>query len=419
MIFVANVLTMNGGTTFLMRVSQELARRGQRATILLLTHRVDSGLFAELESIADIHCVEDFATLPLRGLLATFGPIEWRRLIAVLPPAAVPVHAMGVFGLWFAHRLCNADPARRVSVGVYHQNEFIYRVPPSRLTDGAQSLFRAVPAENLVFFNDATRDHYAHFFRADYGAAPILPIGIQLPPRPTTYAPPGRPQIISVGNLVDFKTYNAHVIRAMPELLRLAPALRYVIIGRGPEEGALRALATMVGVSDHVDFLGQIAYAEIATHVRNATVFVGSGTALLEAAAVGVPALIGIESLDIPESYGFLSDIPGLSYNEHVAGRARVSMIHALSSVLTDDDARARIAEACRVKSEDFGVGATVSGLLAQVSRLREVHAPHDLPSSAAAGLSCIVVGVRDRLAPATSFANRRNQSFVMHSPAP
>ncbi len=419
MIFVANVLTMNGGTTFLLRTSRELARRGGRATILLLTRRVDDALYRELEAVATICCVEDFTTLPIRGLLATYAPIDWPRLLAVLPPCTVPVHAMGVFGVWFAQRLCAADPGRLMSVGVYHQNEFIYRVPASRLTDGAQALFAAIPPENVVFFNTATRTHYEHFFARSYASASIVPIGIELPPQSAPEDPPRDPLLISVGNLVDFKTYNAHVIRALPALLASVRGLRYAIIGRGPEDSALRALATSLGVADHVDFVGQVPYADIASHVRRATAFVGSGTALLEAAALGVPALIGIESLATPESYGFLSDIPDLSYNEHVEGRARVSYVNALSPVLTSSAARTRVGQACRRKAEEFSVAATVSGMLDQVSRLRPLVAPRSLPSNVGTALSCVAVAIRDRLAPKSSFAQRRNQSFVITESRP
>ncbi|MCC7053584.1 MAG: glycosyltransferase family 4 protein [Gemmatimonadaceae bacterium] len=413
MIFVANVLTMNGGTTFLMRTSRELARRGLRATILLLSPRVDEALHRELGSVATIIDVSAFSTLPVRGLLSVFAPIDWARLRRALPPAGVPVHAMGIFGLWFAHRLCAADPGRRLSVGVYHQNEFMYRVAPGRFTDGAQALFRAVPDANLLFFNDATRDHYAAFFGRSYASAPVLPIGIDIPPAPASYDGPAAPVIVSVGNLVDFKTYNRHVIAALPALRAACPGIRYRIVGRGPEEPVLRRLATDLGVADVVEFVGQLPYGAIAAEVTAATVFVGSGTALLEAAAVGVPALIGIESLDVAESYGFLSDIPDLSYNEHVEGRARIDMTAALLAVLRDREVRARIGEACRRKAEEFGVAATVTGLLAQVPRLEPVAAPRDLPSPLTAAVSCLMLGVRDRVSPATAFAARRNQSFT------
>ena len=44
--------------------------------------------------------------------------------------------------------------------------------------------------------------------------------------------------------------------------------------------------------------------------------FVGSGTAIVEAASFGIPSVIGIENCSEPVSYGFLTDVPGFSYNE-------------------------------------------------------------------------------------------------------
>ena len=45
-------------------------------------------------------------------------------------------------------------------------------------------------------------------------------------------------------------------------------------------------------------------------------VFVGSGTSIIESSALGIPSIIGIESNNDGETYGFFSNLRGYSYNE-------------------------------------------------------------------------------------------------------
>ena len=78
----------------------------------------------------------------------------------------------------------------------------------------------------------------------------------------------------------------------------------------------MKKLASELCVTDRVSFFGNLEYANLSATIAAADLFVGSGTAVIEAAAQCCPAMIGIESIEEPYTYGFLSDIVGLSYNE-------------------------------------------------------------------------------------------------------
>ncbi|MCS6800896.1 MAG: glycosyltransferase family 4 protein [Chloroflexota bacterium] len=80
----------------------------------------------------------------------------------------------------------------------------------------------------------------------------VIPNGGLLPP------PPGRPPfdddgliIASVGRLERYKGHH-RVIAALPAMLRCQPNARVWVVGAGPYEGALRALAEREGVADRV-----------------------------------------------------------------------------------------------------------------------------------------------------------------------
>jgi glycosyltransferase involved in cell wall biosynthesis len=75
------------------------------------------------------------------------------------------------------------------------------------------------------------------------------------------------------------------------------PGVRYLVIGDGPQRGALEALASTLGVRDRVEFAGQLAPAEALARARTASCFVmvsteeAFGVAYIEAMAAGVPAI--------------------------------------------------------------------------------------------------------------------------------
>jgi teichuronic acid biosynthesis glycosyltransferase TuaC len=98
--------------------------------------------------------------------------------------------------------------------------------------------------------------------------------------------------LVSVGHLVARKRH-ADVLRALAEL----PGRRYLVIGDGPERGALERLASELGVADRVEFAGQLPPAEALARARRCEVFVmpsvdeAFGVAYVEAMAGGLPAV--------------------------------------------------------------------------------------------------------------------------------
>ena len=242
MIFLASTLVMNGGTTFLIRIAKEFQRRGKPCAVVLLTPRYDTAMRAQLANYA--HVIEFWSFLRergrlARGLLGVFAPLNVRALVEELAPFGSHLHAMGIFGLILGRRLVNARNNLRLSVGVYHQNEFLFRAEPAFFPAEARRMFKAVPAANIVFFNESSRQNYVNHFGANsLLASPVLPIGIELTPPPLPRGKPGH-HIVSIGNLVAFKAYNRHMIGIVARLRKTMPAIRYSIYGTGADGGGL------------------------------------------------------------------------------------------------------------------------------------------------------------------------------------
>ena len=96
------------------------------------------------------------------------------------------------------------------------------------------------------------------------------------------------------------------MISALAVLRVRHPALRYVIVGDGPERERLESLAASLGVADRVEFRGQLPNDGATAEATAGSLFVmpsvdeAFGVAYIEAMAGGVPA-IGCRGEDGPE----------------------------------------------------------------------------------------------------------------------
>ena len=72
-----------------------------------------------------------------------------------------------------------------------------------------------------------------------------------LPIDPSAEKTDGSPLLVSVGRLERFKGHH-RILGAMPDILAQAPNARLVLVGNGPYEKPLRAMANRLGVADRV-----------------------------------------------------------------------------------------------------------------------------------------------------------------------
>jgi glycosyltransferase involved in cell wall biosynthesis len=124
----------------------------------------------------------------------------------------------------------------------------------------------------------------------------------QYAPRPDD-APsrPGSPTLLTVARLAASERYKGvdSVLRALPEVLKAVPDLRYDIVGDGDDRPRLEALARELGVSEHVRFRGRLFPDELAAAYTDCTLFVmpssheGFGIVFLEAALFGKVSIGG------------------------------------------------------------------------------------------------------------------------------
>jgi glycosyltransferase involved in cell wall biosynthesis len=173
----------------------------------------------------------------------------------------------------------------------------------------------------------------------------VVHLGADLPP--TRAASSDRQTLVTVGHLAARKRH-ADVISALALLRDRYPELRYVIVGDGPERRGLGEHAASLGVSNRVEFRGQLPNAEATALARSAALFVmpsvdeAFGVAYIEAMAGWVPA-IGCRGEDGPQEIAAAGG--GI---ELVPARDVRALADRIDALLSDRPALASLGQAAR-----------------------------------------------------------------------
>ncbi|MFC7447017.1 glycosyltransferase family 4 protein [Rhodococcus daqingensis] len=236
--------------------------------------------------------------------------------------------------------------------------------------------------DTVTFVSKYTRGRFASAFGAA-AALEHLPPGVDTEvfrPDPAAraelrarYGLGDRPTVLCLSRLVPRKGQDV-LIRALPRIRESIDGAVLVVVGGGPYQGRLHALARETGMEDHVVFTGTVPAAELAAHHTIADVFAmpcrtrgagldveGLGIVFLEASAAGVPVIAG-------QSGGAPETVRENETGHVVDGRSVQQVAESVISVLADRDRAAAMGAAGRAwVSEQWRwdvLAAKLSGLL-------------------------------------------------------
>ncbi|MFI8994809.1 glycosyltransferase family 4 protein [Streptomyces sp. NPDC053542] len=168
----------------------------------------------------------------------------------------------------------------------------------------------------------------------------------------------GRPVVVCVSRLVPRKGQDT-LIEAMPRIRTAVPDAALLIVGGGPYEKDLRALAETRGVADDVYFTGAVPWAELPAHYGAGDVFAmpcrtrrggldveGLGIVYLEASATGLPVVAG-------DSGGAPDAVLDGETGWVVPGGSPTAAADRIVPLLQDPDLRRRMGERGRAWVEE------------------------------------------------------------------
>ncbi len=185
----------------------------------------------------------------------------------------------------------------------------------------------------------------------------------------------GRPVVVCVSRLVPRKGQDV-LIRAMPAILSRVPGAALLIVGGGPYQPQLSALAQRSGVADQVVFTGAVPAAELPEHFAAGDVFAmpcrtrrfgmdveGLGIVFLEASATGLPVIAG-DSGGAPDAVR-----PGIT-GLVVDGTDVAAVAAEVSGLLLDRQRAAAMGAAGRQWAEQAWQWKALADRLAELLRL-------------------------------------------------
>jgi phosphatidylinositol alpha-1,6-mannosyltransferase len=349
------------------RVMDEMARRYPEGALVVSTGRAP----ASGADVAPPEVEIDRMPLPARQLRVVPGLLLWGRRVASLarerkagfvwagslkPAAYVARWARERTGVPYGILVYGND-----LLTLQHQ---VHRSPIQRVT--ATALLRS--AAVLVAVSEWTRDQ-ARALTGELGVdVPIRVVPLGADPvrfHPDVDAAPVRLRhgmadgawLLTVGASAPHKGVDT-AFRALAELRKGRPSLRYAVAGARQHTEALRRLADAHGVADRVVFIPDVTEAELPGLYRAADLYLGVsrrdgrsvegfGIALAEASAAGLPVIAG-RSGGIPELVR--DGETGLLVDPERTG----PLVQAIERLLDNPQLSRRLADAGRAEVERY-----------------------------------------------------------------
>ena len=256
----------------------------------------------------------------------------------------VSLHPTAAIASEIAGRQIRSRNGDRISVHhfhwVSHSRAFFFST--RKLVRGLlQRFFLLLPVNSTYFMNDAARIAHQTFWQRSLVDYPVLRIVGREPSakyvkssKVTNHSNKSachKLRIVSVGRLVPFKSYNVYAPIIIRKLRDAGVDATWDIWGYGPDEAVIASKAKEYEVNDFVKLRGKLPHELFDKTVSSYDLFVGMGTAVLEAAKTGTPVCVAVEN-QRDACYGHLHEAPIDSLGDRVVGFHEQKLYEALSA---------------------------------------------------------------------------------------
>jgi glycosyltransferase involved in cell wall biosynthesis len=258
-----------------------------------------------------------------------------------------------------------------VATGAYHLNQFAYEgrpANPGRLIPLLEKIYDgSYPDSHKFFMSEETRIGHERHFARPIPDGWIWPLPIETVSAPPCAKSSGHLRIVSIGRLTRFKTYSWYLVPILYRLKQSFPDVQWHVYGFGICQTELVETIWKKGIDDGlIVFHGPVKYESIQEVFRTATVFVGMGTTLLEAAAAGVPSIPALIDDETASSWGFIEKMPYYTVGEIVPGMNPSAKVEDLIRQVFEasEEEKAAIVKAGLTYVEEYGMDHLMSRFL-------------------------------------------------------
>lgn len=322
MLFIYGALTVGGIETFFVRMAKERFKNNLHTSILLLSkpELSNAELLSEMKKYANVIFPKDIFHGPalLCRRLPLLCQVDEERLVANLKSIdQIHVyHGMhALLGYRLAQKLKKTIP---VTVGFYHYIKYLWGGDNVAWHEklNRKFIFKYLPEESLSFFSEGNRELYIKHKKQKFEKSNTFRLGVIDKKMITLSGDIVAPvKIAAVGRLVEFKTYNFYMIDVIKELRLKGVDIQFDIYGSGQLKHQIQEKINKANLQDRIALKGTLDYSSFDSTVSNYDLFIGSGTAIIQASSLGVPSIVGVENMIEPNTYGYFCDVWQHEYN--------------------------------------------------------------------------------------------------------
>lgn len=342
-VLLYNFLNLGGIETLIVRTAAEMAQGGLKTYLLTRGGTLTGDVDRKVESL-------EFGDR--NQLFRHFRTILNDNLNDVVIISFDPTStalAMAVEGRFREERI-------RHIAGVFHPRAY-FLDGEDRLRKVINRMLLGTMRRSMFFMNSESKKTHEEWFGKPISDE-IVPLGIARRSMRSTTPNSAQLKIVSVGRVVGFKAYNWSAQSILNGLINSGIDAIWDIFGHGEE---FPVVSNNSGRT--VSFRGSLEYASYSDTVSQYHVFVGMGTAALEAAMLGLPAIIAVDN-EPHLSYGYLFDLPFGNVGEMQAHPPTKPIELLLGSFSKASDAeRLEIGRRCHVAATQYDMSAYVKRL--------------------------------------------------------
>lgn len=322
MLFIYGALKVGGLETFFVRMAKERFNKKLPTTILLLSKPEQSNpeLLGEMKKYANVIFPEDIFYGPsyLCRKFPLLFPIKQKITLDRLKDVD-QIHVYdgmhALLGSRLAQQLGRNLP---ITVGFYHYIKYLWGGENVALHEkiNRQFVFDYLPSNALLFFSKGSQELYTKFKLKNFENSNTFSLGVVDKKDLHIGGSIRNPlKLIAVGRLVEFKTYNFFMVEVIGKLLEKGFDVKFDIYGDGPLKQDVQDKINDARLQHKIVLKGTLEYSKFDETVKNYDLFIGSGTAIIQAAALGLPCIVGVENMIKQKTYGYFSDVCHLQYN--------------------------------------------------------------------------------------------------------
>lgn len=321
-VFIQRTFPVGGIETLIVRITKSLLEKHCDVVVC----GTSSEMLALLPSDVDFFPVSGYLDLTKRlsvHLKTRYSNHDF-ILVTMHPRALLAAYALRYFP-----GLNNIQSFHLVT----HSRAFFFNRFPI-LNYVLKSVFLRAPQASTYFMNDAALKAHESEWEMDLSGNSVirLPLNSVTP----TWKPKatGGLRLVSIGRLVPFKAYNYSAPSIARRLIDSGANVTWDIYGDGEDRDRISREIERCGVDGTVNLKGLLPYTDFFKTIDDYDVFIGMGTALLEAAQFGMPSICAIEG-DGDYSYGFFYEAPSDSVGDVVADHPKTQIFDVLNLLNT------------------------------------------------------------------------------------